>query len=162
MTENDFLQLFAEEAQESPTPTQSAASDGQAREDLGAPPEKKGESRYAAWVRQAQEAKGLYPTLDLERETQNPVFRRMLVSGVDVGTAYLACHKDEILPMAMQYAARTVERKLMSKMASGGVPAENGISPGGATLLQNDVSSMTKAQRREIIRRVERGEKIRF
>ncbi len=162
----EFLQLFADDATASAQGADAPSSIPEQGEEKktasGEPRNKEGASRYAEWVRQAQEARGVYPALDLEKETQNPAFRRMLMSGVDVGTAYLACHKDEILPMAMQYAARTVEKKLMSKMLAGGIPSENGVAPGGATLVQNDVSSMTKEQRREIIRRVGRGEKIRF
>ena len=119
--------------------------------------------QYATWMKQADEAKRLYPNLNFEVETQNPQFRQLLLSGIDVGTAYMVVHKDEIIPAAMQYTAKTVEQKLTNKViANGARPAENGNSSQSATVVKSDVSQLSKADRAEIIRRVQRGEKIRF
>ena len=119
--------------------------------------------QYAAWMRQAEEAKKLYPNLDFETETQNPQFRQLLLSGIDVGSAYLVIHKDDIIPAAMQYTAKTVEQKLTNRViANGARPSENGNSSQSATVVKSDVSQLSKADRQEIIRRVQRGEKIRF
>ena len=119
--------------------------------------------QYAAWMQQAEEAKKLYPNLNFEAETQNPQFRQLLLSGIDVGTAYLVIHKDDIIPAAMQYTAKTVEQKLTNKViANGARPSENGNSSQSATVVKSDVSQLSKADRQEIIRRVQRGEKIRF
>jgi len=119
--------------------------------------------QYAAWMRQAEEAKKLYPNLNFEAETQNPQFRQLLLSGIDVGSAYLVIHKDEIIPAAMQYTAKTVEQKLTNKViANGARPSENGNSSQSASVVKSDVSQLSKADRAEIIRRVQRGEKIRF
>lgn len=119
--------------------------------------------QYAEWMRQAEDAKKLYPNLDFEAEAQNPQFRQLLMSGIDVGTAYLVVHKDEVIPAAMQYTAKTVEQKLTNKViANGARPAENGTSSQSATVVKSDVSQLSKADRAEIIRRVQRGEKIRF
>jgi hypothetical protein len=119
--------------------------------------------QYAAWMRQAEEAKRLYPNLNFEAETQNPQFRQLLMSGIDVGTAYLVLHKDEVIPAAMQYAGKTVEQKLTNKIiANGARPSENGNSSQSATVVKSDVSQLSKADRQEIIRRVQHGEIIRF
>ena len=119
--------------------------------------------QYATWMRQAEEAKRLYPNLNFEAEAQNPQFRQLLLSGIDVGSAYLVCHKDEIIPAAMQYTAKQVEQKLTNKViANGARPSENGNSSQGASVVKSDVSQLSKADRAEIIRRVQRGEKIRF
>ena len=119
--------------------------------------------QYAAWMDQAKEAKKLYPTLDLNVEAKNPEFLKLLHSGIDVGSAYLVIHKDEIIPAAMQYTAKTVEQKLTNKIIAGGArPTENGNSSQSASVVKSDVSQLSKADRAEIIRRVQRGEKIRF
>ena len=119
--------------------------------------------QYAQWMQQAEEAKRIYPNLNLEEEAKNPQFLRLLNSGVDVGTAYKAIHMDELIPAAMQYTAKQVEQKLTNKIvANGSRPMENGISSQGATVVKSDVSKLTKADRQEIIRRVARGEKISF
>lgn len=119
--------------------------------------------QYAAWTRQADEAKAKYPQLDLEVEVKNPQFMRLLNAGVDVGSAYLVIHKDDVIPAAMQYVAQSVEQKLAGKIAANGTrPAENGMKSQGATVVKSDVSTLTKLDRAEINRRVARGEKISF
>lgn len=118
---------------------------------------------YAGWMNQAEETKKVYPGFDLRAEMENPKFLDLLRSNIDVRTAYEVLHKDEIIPAAMQFTAKTVESKLAKKIAANGArPAENGMSSGAAAVVKSDVSQLSKADRQEIIRRVQRGEKIRF
>ena len=118
---------------------------------------------YAEWMKQADEAKVVYPAFDFRTEMQNPQFVNLLRSGIDAKTAFEVIHKDEIIPAAMQYTAKTVEQKLTNKIiANGARPSENGNSSQSATVVKSDVSQLSKADRAEIIRRVQRGEKIRF
>ena len=118
---------------------------------------------YAQWVEQAEKAKGIYPSFDLRQEMANPKFQELLRANIDVRTAYEVIHKDEIIPAAMQYTAKTVEAKLTNKIMAGGArPSENGISSQSAAQVKSDVSQLTKEDRAEIIRRVARGERIKF
>ena len=118
---------------------------------------------YAQWMEQAEQAKAVYPSFDFRKEMQNPQFVNLLRSNVDAKTAFEVIHKDEIIPAAMQYTAKTVEQKLTNKIiANGARPAENGNNSQSATVVKSDVSQLSKADRQEIIRRVQRGEKIRF
>lgn len=118
---------------------------------------------YAAWLDQAQQAKSVYPGFDLETEMQNPQFVNLLRSNVDVRTAFEVLHKDEIIPAAMQYTAQQTKAKLAKAIASGSSrPAENGISSQSAARVKSDVSQLSKADRDEIYRRAQRGEKISF
>ena len=113
------------------------------------------------WEQQAALAKQTYPNLDLNTEAKNPQFRQLLQAGVDVGTAYLVIHKDDVLAGAMQHTAKKVEQKLTNKIiANGSRPAENGMASQSAAVIKSDPSQFTKADRREIIRRVAAGEKI--
>jgi uncharacterized protein YajQ (UPF0234 family) len=119
--------------------------------------------QYTQWMQQEAEAKKVYPSLNLREEAKNPQFLRLLNSGIDVGTAYAVIHKDEIIPAAMQYAAKKVETSYANKViANGARPTENGNSSQGAVAVKSDVSTLTKADRAEINRRVARGEKISF
>jgi hypothetical protein len=119
--------------------------------------------QYAQWMDQAKQAKQMYPSLDLNTEAKNPQFLQLLNSGVDVGTAYAVIHKDEIIPAAMQYTAKTVEQKLTNKIiANGARPAENGISSQGAVQTKSDVSQLSDADIAEVMKRVARGERISF
>ena len=117
--------------------------------------------KYAEWSRQAEEAKKLYPGLDLDTEAKNPEFVKLLGAGIDVGSAYLVIHKDDIIPAVMQHTAKTVEQKLTDKILAGGArPSENGMASQSAAVTKSDVSQFTKADRAEIRRRVARGERI--
>ena len=121
------------------------------------------EKLYQSWVQQAEAAKAVYPSFDLRAEMNNPKFLGLLRNNVDVRTAYEVIHKDEIIPAAMQFTAKTVEQKLTNKIiANGARPAENGISSQGASVTKSDVSQLTKADMAEIARRVARGERISF
>ena len=118
---------------------------------------------YAQWMEQEKQTKAVYPSFNLQAEMQNPKFRDLLRSNIDVKTAFEVLHKDEIIPAAMQYTAKAVEQKLTNKMiANGARPTENGNSSQGAAQTKSDVSLLTKADRAEIARRVARGEKISF
>ena len=118
---------------------------------------------YQGWLDQAEAAKQFYPSLDLETEMQNPRFVDLLRNNIDVKTAFQVLHQDEILPAAMQYTAKAVEQKLTNNIiANGQRPTENGNSSQSASVIKSDVSQLTKADRQEIIRRVQRGEKIKF
>lgn len=118
---------------------------------------------YRQWLEQEQETRQVYPQFSLETEMENEQFLRLMRSGVDVKTAYEVVHKDEIIPAAMQFAAKTAEQKVVNKIRAGSArPMENGVQDQSASLVKTDVSQLSKADRAEIIRRVERGEKIRF
>ena len=122
-----------------------------------------GKKLYATWMQQAEETKKVYPSFDIRAEMNNPKFVDLLRSNIDVRTAYEVLHKDEIIPAAMQFTAQTVESKLAKKIASNGArPSENGMSSQSAAVVKSDVSQLSKEDRAEIIRRVQRGEKIRF
>ena len=118
---------------------------------------------YAQWMEQAEKAKAIYPSFDFQAEMQNPQFVQLLRSNVDVRTAYEVVHKDDIIHGAMQFTAKQVSQKMAdSIIANGARPSENGNSSQGATVVKSDVSQLSKADRAEIIRRVQRGEKIKF
>ena len=118
---------------------------------------------YAQMMEQAESVKTVYPSFDLRAEMQNPQFVDLLRNNVPVRTAYEVIHKDDIIAGAMHFAAKTAEQKVTNKViANGARPAENGNSSQGATVVKSDVSQLSKADRQEIIRRVQRGEKIRF
>ena len=111
----------------------------------------------------AEEAKKVYNSFDLKTEMGNGQFLKLLNSGIDVKTAYEVVHMGEIIPAAMQFAAKTVETNTAKAIASGANrPRENGMGSSSPALVKSDVSQLSKADRQEIIRRVQRGEKIRF
>lgn len=118
---------------------------------------------YAQWMEQAEKAKQTFPNLDLREELQNDDFVSLLKSGVKVETAYTVVHKDEIIPAAMQYAAKSAAAKVSKSVQAGALrPREGAANSQSAAVVKNDVSRSTKEQRQEWIRRAARGERITF
>lgn len=121
------------------------------------------EQILATWMEQGEEIRKIYPSFDLATELQNPELVGLVSNGVNLRTAYEVIHKDEIIPAAMQFTAKEVERKLTNKIISGGVrPVENGMSSRSSAVVKSDVTQLTKADRERIDALVARGERIRF
>lgn len=121
------------------------------------------ERDMAQWMRQAEDAKKVFPNLDLNEELGNQQFFNLLRDGIDVQTAYWAIHNRELVPQMMQYtAAKTQQQVAQHLQAKGARPAENGGGANATAVVKPDVSMLTKADREEIARRVARGERIVF
>ena len=122
------------------------------------------EAVVETWRKEAEALRELYPTFDLEQELASPRFRDLIrLPDMDLRTAFEVMHRDELLPAVMRYTADTVARKLTGKLMTEGLrPAENGSDGQSASLSRLNVAAMTPGQRQEIIRRVQRGEKIRL
>ena len=118
---------------------------------------------YADWMRQEQALKQIYPNFDLKTELKNPVFANLIQNNVTMDAAYVAIHKDEIIPAAMQVAAQNVEKKVVNKIAANGTrPSENGMGSQASAVVKSDVSKLTKYDIDEVARRVARGERVTF
>ena len=167
--ENLFLQLFAE--------GEGGAQEGGLVEQQAESPEAEAQPEnpylrehwnrvnqiYDDWMEQAGQLQQLFPDFDIRRELEDPRFEGMLLTGVDIGDAYQALHARDILPAAMEYAARTVEARLAQSMRSGaGRPGENGLGGGGAVMVGRNVSNMTRQDYAKVCRMVERGERVSF
>lgn len=118
---------------------------------------------YSEWMGQAESLKQIYPTFALEAELQNPKFVNLLKNNVDMKSAFEVIHKDELMTAAMQFTAQQTQRQMANSiMARGSRPVENGMSSQSSAVVKSDVAQLSKEDRQEIIRRVARGEKIRF
>ena len=115
------------------------------------------------WEAQAEQAKQIYPGLDLRAELRDPRFQALLCADVDVATAYQVVHLNEILPAAMAYTAKAVEGKLAGALTAASTrPGENGGGGQGAAAPKLDASKMGKAEFQALCRRIAGGEKISF
>jgi hypothetical protein len=115
------------------------------------------------WAEQAHRLKGRYPRFDLGQALADPRFARLLQGGATMEAAYEVLNKDRLLPQAMHITAKLVEQKLANKLlADAARPAENGTTGASAAVVRQDVSQMSRLDRAEIIRRVQKGEKISF
>jgi hypothetical protein len=125
--------------------------------------EQQARQQIESWNQEAEKVKEIYPTFDIKTEVQNKQFLDMLKSGVDMETAYKVLHLDEITQNAARTAAQTANAQAQAKIKQkASRPSENGTSSQSAAIVRNDVSTLTRAERAEIARRVQRGEKISF
>ena len=115
------------------------------------------------WYKQAEAVKGIYPNFDFRAECQNREFLGLLKAGIPVQKAYETIHLDELVTGAATVAARQAEHRTVESIKTrASRPAENGTSSQASATIKSDVSSLTRADREEIARRVARGEIIKF
>ena len=112
-------------------------------------------------IDEAEKTKKVYPSLNLDKEFENPVFRRLLSAGVPVISAYELIHRDEVNSLLIEKAVRQAEKRIASAVSSGTrVPDENGSRPSAASVSTVDPRNLTKAERKSIREKVRRGESV--
>ncbi len=125
--------------------------------------------QIAAWQQEAEQVKGIYPDFDLMQEIKNPLFASLIASKneatrLSLQAAYEACHVQELTHRAAQSAAHTATQNTVKNIRAGAHrPKEGGSGSDGAiTPGKVDIAKLTRAQRRELEHRAERGERITF
>jgi len=115
------------------------------------------------WYQEAEKVKEIYPSFDFKAEAQNPEFLKLLRNGNSVEHAYKVLHFDELTQNAARVAAQTADAQAQARIKQkASRPSENGTSSQSAAIVKNDVASLTRAERAEIARRVQRGDIIKF
>lgn len=111
------------------------------------------------WFMQGEELKSVYPDFDFRSEIANRDFTGLLKAGIPMRRAYELIHMDEIMDSVQQKTEKRVVDNIRSK---GKRPDENGLNSPNGFVLKKDVSSLTREERRELARRAQRGETIKF
>jgi hypothetical protein len=125
--------------------------------------QQRAEQQMQKWDAEAQTLKGIYQNFDIHTEAQNPQFMSLLRSGVPMQTAYEVVHMDDIKAGIQRMTASATEKQVTDNIrAKGQRPAENGTSSQSAFTVKDDVSKLSKADRRNIAVRSRRGESISF
>lgn len=119
--------------------------------------------RLNQWIADAEKLTELYPGFDLNSETANPKFVKLLQSGIDVKTAFEVVHNQEIVNGAMRVTANEVKKQITDNIRARGLrPLENGSRNQSAAIVKSDPSKFTREDRAEIARRARRGEVIKL
>ena len=113
--------------------------------------------RLRGWRAESEAVKEQYPNFDLKSELSNRSFFSLCYKGVSLADAYLITHKDEIIMAAMEYAAAELTRNGVGRPAADRV-REGALS--AADAVPGKSKKLSKSERRELIRRTERGERI--
>lgn len=118
------------------------------------------ENRFNA---QIEAVKKVYPGFDINTESRNPMFSRLVSKGVDLQTAYEVAHKDELIANAMQVTAQKTADKLSASVAANASrPNENGMSSQSSAVSTVNVNNLTKEQIADFKKRALAGERITF
>jgi hypothetical protein len=118
------------------------------------------------WLSQADTMRQnpVFKDFDLSAEiTENPEFLSLLKSGITVPHAYSVLHLDQITGTVAQSAAAQAEKAVTDNIrARGARPQENGASNRAGTVIKDDPRKWDAKDLAEVLRRVERGEKIKL
>lgn len=114
-------------------------------------------------VRQFAEVQAIYPGADLSQELANPDFGRLVSNGVPARTAYEVLHKAEIDAAKTRAVAQAAQQQAAAGIQANGMrPPEAAAAAGAGSPVQFDPSKLSRKEREEIRRRVQRGETIVF
>lgn len=119
--------------------------------------------RFQAWETQAEQARRLFPQLDLMNEIRNdPEFHRLLMAGIDVQSAYQTRHMNEIMAGTLQVAVQQARQKTMQDVAARGTrPTENGVrQQAPAATRPKTAFEMSRDEFEELKKRIYAGEKV--
>ena len=114
------------------------------------------EYRLERWQKESEEVKQTYPQFDLAKEMSDRRFFSLCYKGVGLEEAYLIVHKDELFTAAMEYASSELMRS--GAFCKSGRMKEGTLSPAGE--VTKSEKSLSKNERKELIRRTERGERV--
>ena len=120
------------------------------------------QAHYAALAARGEALKAEYPDFDLAREMEDPTFARLTAPGVDIdpGTAYEIVHRH-----ALQKARRSADLLRAAQAVSAGSlrPDESALTgTRAAAAVRTDPRNLSSQDRKDIRRRVERGERVTF
>lgn len=125
--------------------------------------QQKAEAQYNTWKNEANDVKAVYADFDLEKELENPDFRRLISADeryrMPMKQIYEMIHHEEIVEAAKKDTAAAYARSTAQMQAR---PSENGLGNQAAVNGQKDVSKLTKKERAELAKRAQRGETITF
>lgn len=119
---------------------------------------------FEQWETEAVELQTAFPNFDLGLEIEsNEEFAKLITSGVDVRTAFISTHMDDILSGASAEASKQATEKVVSTIQSrANRPTENGIRHNPAIQRKSDPNKLSNTDIDEIMKRVESGESISF
>ena len=137
---------------------------GKLREEQDREAQRQRESQWERTPALSAQEEGLrknIPDFSLEREMENPLFRRLVINQIPLETAWQVLHLNDLMSGALSYAARQVRQHTVNNIRQRGArPAENGLHQGAAVISRPSVKNLSKEDLIDIEKRVLRGEKI--
>lgn len=116
--------------------------------------------------REIGETRAKYADFDFQKwyggeDEKNDTFRKLLRNGFSVVQAYEFADRDNLTEAAIRYAVEHTAERVADTVRSGASrPRENGQGRAAPAENKIDVNKMTSAERRDLIERAKRGERI--
>ncbi len=125
--------------------------------------ENNAQKRYRSLLLQAKALSEADADFELVRELEDPVFSRLIRCGFDIAEAYKFTHMDGIIEKARLEAESAGYEKAVALLRSGALrPEENGLREQSGISEKKNVDALTGRGIRDILRRVEKGAKVKF
>lgn len=127
--------------------------------------EQQRQEKFARIAQEGEELKNLYPNFDLDAEISNPEtgeqFVKMLEFGFSVQNAFESLHLAELQNITNEaITAKAVEKVANNVKANQKRPSENGLNNQTGSKVSKDISSLSREEIDDIIRRAQSGETI--
>ena len=103
-----------------------------------------------------------YPEFSFENEMNNQKFARLVASGFDTTTAYIACHPEVVRQKTEQAAQNAAQRTAEAVAANRSRPVENGLGNSSTAIINTDPAKLTKEERARIKKDVRQGKRVTF
>ena len=119
---------------------------------------------YAKWEQDAASLQQAFPNFDLVREIKsNDAFTELIRNGIDVQTAFVSTHLQDIMSGASVEASRQATNSVVNAIHQRSArPTEGAMKHAPAIERKSDPSALTDEDMDEIFRRVENGEAFSF
>ena len=125
--------------------------------------EKKAAREYEKLFSEARSLASRFNGFDIREELRNSRFSAMLRAGLSVEDAFRAAHFEGLLRAAVENAKNEAAADAVMKMRlNSSRPDENGSSSSSPVSTRTGVDSLTGRGIRDILRRVEKGAKVKF
>lgn len=103
--------------------------------------------------------KTAFPNLTFDDVMDNPQFVNLMHNGIDALSAVTAIHARDLIPAAMEAAAKEATKRVVDDIAANSDrPVEGAAMSSTAVVPNNNVSSYSDAQIEAVLERVRRGE----
>ncbi len=154
----------AGETTQSEAPKEAAEGNIPTKEELEKGIPNRASKHFIDYLCGSAEVRAENPAFDLRTAMSDPTFLELFRQGVGFNEAYLRSDMAARYPQiatrkAMEAAAGKLFNTIKSNLRR---PTENGTQQGSAAVTKRDVNQLTKEERKDIIRRVQSGEKISF
>lgn len=124
--------------------------------------ERQREEFYRGVINQVPEVQKIYPQFDVDAEMANEQFFNLVRNGVGLRNAYEVIHSSELQAARDAIIAQKAQEQLSNSVRANGMRPNEVEHSNASDFGGRDIKSMTRSEIKQIIRRAERGEVVKF